>query len=91
MSRLDYDDTEIVYETHHSVHLPLCTYCNSVHVRDEIGLTMHKYNAWFCSGACMTMYQYDNKIVLYSPDTVKVLEEMRRKFYSKERKYRRYN
>ena len=66
-----------------------CSFCNADHVKNHEGLVSHKYNAWFCSGACMSLYQHDNKIVHYSPGVVQVLEDMRKKHYTKDIK-RRY-
>ena len=92
MSRLEYNednnlnnfDDDSQWRTNNMFNQTHCTYCFDPHC-NTVGLISAKHKAWFCSGACQTMYFYDNKLATYSSDTVAVIQEMRKKFYSEEK------
>jgi len=70
-----------------------CSYCNEARC-NTVGIISAQHKTWYCSGACQTMYMYDNKLAHYSTETVAVILEMRKKFYSDEKKLaskRRYH
>ena len=86
-SRLEYIDESnenITYENNNTSYQSKCSYCYGTRCPNVVGLLAPKYNAWLCSGACLSMYQHDNKIISYAPETVQVLETMRKKYYTKE-------
>ena len=62
-----------------------CSYCYDNHVDNQVGLVSLNHKAWFCSGACMSMFNHDNKFVSYSQGVIAVLEDMRKKHYNPER------
>ena len=65
-----------------------CSYCNEARC-NTVGIISPLHKTWYCSGACQTMYMYDNKLAQYGSETVAVIHEMRKKFYSDEKKTKR--
>ena len=85
MSRLeDYEELQhTVYEDKPKVYYSKCSYCKEPHVRDQVGITSIKSTAWWCSGACMTLYNYENHLVTFTPETVRVILDMKKKLYGR--------
>ena len=91
MSRLEYNDElqeTISYDIRPNIIYSKCSYCREPHVKDQVGLLSVKLNIWFCSGSCMTLYNYDNQLVTYTPETVAVILDMKKKFYSQRKSKR---
>jgi hypothetical protein len=59
-----------------------CSYCYEQHVGNQVGTVSLKHNLWFCGPSCQCMYNYDNKLVQYTPELIRELESMRKKFYN---------
>jgi hypothetical protein len=89
MSRMEYiDDTTLTtdYEVRQSKFAQSsCATCYEAHVDGQVGITPSNQKFWFCSGACQTLFYHDNKLAVYSQETVAVLETMRKKFYTREK------
>jgi hypothetical protein len=92
MSRMEYNEevnNQSAYDDDnnrsHGFAQSYCAYCYEPHVKDQVGLLSARSKAWFCSGACQSMYSHDNKLVQFAPETVAVLEGMRKKFYSSDK------
>ncbi len=85
MSRLEYNQdfntTDIDNTTTH-ISQSHCSFCFEPHCANDVGMLSPQYKVWFCSGSCQIMYFHDNKLGVYPPCVVKVLEEMRVNFYS---------
>ena len=82
MSRTEYNEELNYSDKKHDVFHSYCAYCYDLHVKDKVGLLSLQNDAWFCSGACQSMYSHDNKLVNYPPEVVIVLEKMRKEFYN---------
>ena len=89
MSRLeDYEELQqTVYEDKPKVYYSKCSYCKDPHVRDQVGITSIKSTAWWCSGACMTLYNYENRLVTYAPETVAVILDMKKRLYGPKKSF----
>jgi hypothetical protein len=81
---IDESNENITYNENTTTYQSHCSFCYETKCPNDIGLIAPKYNAWLCSGACLAMYQHDNKLVNFAPETVQVLSDMRKKYYTKE-------
>ncbi len=87
MSRLEYDEVQTYEDIRPVVTFSKCSYCKEQHVKDQVGITSVRYNAWFCSGGCACLYNHDNKLVNYTPETVAVLITMKKRFYGSKKSF----
>lgn len=90
MSRMEYIDDNVEQTSDVYIHRPnygysCCSTCYEPHVNGHTGITSFNQKNWFCSAACQTLFWYDNKLANYAPETVSVLETMRKKFYTSEK------
>jgi len=63
---------------------PYCSYCYERHT-NEVGVVSLKYNQWFCSENCKCTYFYDNGLVQYTPEVIKVIRDTKLKCHSPEK------
>lgn len=60
-----------------------CQHCYQDRTNTQ-GMTSMAAKAWFCSGLCYQSYMHENKLVAYTDDVVKALNNARKECFKQE-------